>query len=202
MSPTNYAGDQVDEPAGQFGRLAAAGLLAAAGGLHLAALPGHLSESTFAGAFFAVTAAAQLLGAVLVATRPSSRTYRAVMAGTVGVLTLWLMSRTTGLPIGGELGVSEPVGLLDGFAAAAELLVVVAGVAALVRRAASSRRSSAPWRLALALALTWGLSGGAGLDVAGESHHNGGGHAHGQLGSPSVTEPGCPDAHDCSDHPH
>lgn len=208
MSPTNHADDEGGELADRFARLAAASLLATAGGLHLAAFPGHLSESTVAGAFFAVTAAAQLLGAVLVATRPCSRTYRAVMAGNVGVLTLWLMSRTTGLPIGGELGVSEPFGLLDGFAAAAELLFIVAGAAALVRRAAPSSRSPGALRLALVLALTWGLSGGAGLAVAREGHHQSGAHARGSPASgdssvsSSVTEPGCPAAHDCTDHPH
>ena len=201
MSPTNHPGDQADKPAGQFSRLVPAGLLAAAGGLHLAALPGHLSESMLAGAFFAVTAAAQLLGAVLVATRPSPRTYRAVVAGNVAVLTLWLMSRTTGLPIGGELGVSEPFSLLDGFAAAAELLVVVAGVAAMARRAAPSIRRPGAVRLALGLALTWGLSGGAGLALAGDGHH-GGAHAHGRPASSSASEPGCPAAHDCTNHSH
>ena len=201
MSPTNHAADRADEPAGQFGRLALAGLLAAAGGLHLAALPGHLIESAAAGAFFAVTAAAQLLGAVLVATRPSLRTYRAAVAGNVGVLTLWLMSRTIGLPIAGELGVSEPFGLLDGVASAAEILVVVVGVA-MFRRSASSDRRPDVWRPALALALMWGLSGGAGLAMAGDGHHHRDAHAHGQRGSSSVTELGCPAAVGCSDHSH
>lgn len=179
MSPPDHAGDHAGEPVRQLTRLAPAGLLAVAGGLHLAALPGHLSESAVAGAFFAITAAAQLLGAVLVATRPSSRKYGAVVAGNVAVLTLWLLSRTTGLPIGGELGVSEPLGLLDGFAATAELLVVVAALTAMVRSSAPSVRRPGGWRLAVALALTWGVSGGAGMAVAGESHDHGGAHAHG-----------------------
>ena len=178
MSPLDHAGDQTGEPV-QLTRLVPAGLLAVAGGLHLAALPGHLSESAVAGAFFAVTAAAQLLGAVLLATRPSSRTYRAVVAGNAAVLTLWLLSRTTGLPIGGEPGVSEPFGLLDGFAAAAEVLVVVAALTAMVRDSAPSVRRPGGWRLAIALALTWGVSGGTGIAVAGESHHHGGAHPHG-----------------------
>ena len=34
----------------------------------------------------------------------------------IAVLVLWAMSRTTGLPTGGELGMREPFGLLDGLA--------------------------------------------------------------------------------------
>src|SRR3712207_1276105 len=160
MSPSTSADRTAERPARPIIRLAAAGLLATAGGLHLAALPGHLQASTAAGAFFAVTAAAQLLGAVPLATRPWSRTIPAVVAGNVGVLILWAMSRTTGLPAGGELGVREPFGLLDGFAAAAEILVVVAGLAAMLRHVpgVAGRRSRA-WRPALALALTWSISG-------------------------------------------
>lgn len=177
MSASHQSGD----PVARTTCLAAAGLLAAAGGLHLAALPGHLNASTVAGAFFAVTAVAQLLGAMVVAARPSSRTLLAVIAGNVSVLTLWAMSRTTGLPTGGELGVKEPFGLLDGFAAAAEVLVVVAataGLATMVRGAKGTGRSSGGRRPALVLALTWVISGGAGLAVADVGHHGGAGHAH------------------------
>lgn len=210
MSALNHFDDRADEPVRQFTRLAAAGLLAAAGGLHLAALPGQLNASTVAGAFFAVTAAAQLLGAVVLATRPSSRTILAVISGNVAVLTLWVLSRTAGLPTGGELGLREPFGLLDGFAAAAELLVVVAGLATLVRPATRTRTRSGDWRLGLALALTWVVSGGAGLAVAHDGHHHvggqdhhapaAGGHGHQQpdLGQPPFPEPR-PDGFDLSE---
>ena len=225
MSLSNSPEQAGERPVRPLIRLAAAGLLATAGGLHLAALPDHLQASTVAGAFFAVTAAAQLLGAVLLATQPSSRTIRAVVVGNVGVLFLWAVSRTTGLPTGGELGVREPFGLLDGFAAAAEILVVVAGLAATVHRlpGAASRRSGA-WRPALALALTWGISGGAGLALADDGHHYGGGHSHGAPAtgghgesrpvpdgghghespapSPLISGASCPVGHDCDDHSH
>lgn len=191
MAATDQSDDHADDPARRFNRLAVAGLLAVAGGLHLAALPGHLNASTAAGAFFAVTAAAQLLGAVLVATRPSSRTTLAVIAGNAAILILWAMSRTTGLPTGGELGVREPFGLLDGFAAAAEFLVVVAGLATIARHERLTGRRSGGWGLALGLTLTWMISGGAGLAIADGGHHHNGGHAH----SASA-------CHDCTDHSH
>ena len=146
MSAPNRFSDQAGKSPGRLSHVTAAGLLAVAGGLHLAALPSHLNASTVAGAFFAVTAAAQLLGAVLVVTRPSARTIHAVVAGNVAVLILWAMSRTTGLPTGGELGVQEPFGLLDGMAAAAEILVVAAGARHHAPRPEAHRPPA--WRLA------------------------------------------------------
>ena len=178
MSAPNRSGDTAGEPPHRVPHLTAAGLLAAAGGLHLAALPGHLNESFVAGAFFAVTAAAQLVGAVLVVTRPSTRTVQAVVAGNIAVLVLWVMSRTTGLPTGGELGMREPFGLLDGLAAAAEILVVVAGLAIMIRAPKFTGRRHGSWRAALALVLAWMVSGGAGLAVADGGHHHEGGHVH------------------------
>lgn len=178
MPPSSNSDDRAGTSAGQLAHLAAAGLLAAAGGLHLAALPGHWAASTVAGAFFAVTAAVQLLGAVSIAARPSSKTVLAVVAGNVAVLTLWAMSRTTGLPTGGELGVREPFGLLDGSAAAVEVLVIVAGLLALVHRSPRTARQAVGWRPALALALAWGISGGAGLAVAHDGHHHPVGQVH------------------------
>ena len=231
MSAFNRSDDHADEPVRQSTRLAAAGLLAAAGGLHLAALPSHLNVSGVVGAFFAVTAAAQLLGAVVLAARPSSRTILAVISGNVAVLTLWVLSRTTGLPTGGELGLREPFGLVDGAAAAAEFLVVLAGLATLGRHPRTTghpRRTgrwSRDWRMGLALGLTWVVSASAGLAVAHDGHDHGGGDHHGassaggyhheerDLGQPSLppATPAlsrtaatgtCPAGHDCTDHSH
>ena len=178
MSAPNRFSDQAGKSPGRLSHVTAAVLLAVAGGLHLAALPSHLNASTVAGAFFAVTAAAQLLGAVLVVTRPSARTIHAVVAGNVAVLVLWAMSRTTGLPTGGELGVREPFGLLDGMAAAAEILVVAAGLAIMLRAPKLTGRRHGGWRPALALVFAWMISGGAGLAVADGGHHHEGGHEH------------------------
>jgi hypothetical protein len=211
MSASNRSGDHAGEPR-SVTHLIAAGLLAAAGGLHLAALPIHLNSSTVAGAFFAVTAATQLLGAVLVVTRPSARTIQAVVAGNIAVLVLWAMSRTTGLPTGGELGVREPFGLLDGLAVGAETLVVVAGLAILVRAPKFTGRRYGTWRPTLALVLAWMVSGGAGLAVAdGGGHHHEGGHEQPAVGGQSpdaptpdraITGSGCPAGHNCADHSH
>jgi hypothetical protein len=149
-----------------------AALLAAAGGLHLAALPSHLGSSVVVGAFFAATALGQLLGAVLIAIRPSARTTVAVIIGNLAVLAIWAVSRTTGLPVGGEVGAPEPLALLDGLAAAAQVLVVAGGLRTIVRRGPVSPRSSPGWQPALVLALAWLLTGGVGISLAEPAHHH------------------------------
>jgi hypothetical protein len=154
--------------------IAVAGLLALAGGLHLAALPSHLESSVAVGAFFVGTALAQLLGAALIATHPSRRTTVAVIAGTLAVLAIWAVSRTTGLPIGGEIGAPEPLALLDGLAAAAEILVVAGGLHTINRRGVVTPRPSGGWQPVLVLALAWLLTGGVGTTLAGPTtdHHH------------------------------
>jgi hypothetical protein len=147
-------------------------LLAAAGGLHLAALPGHLNESAAAATFFAAVALGQLLGAVLVITRPSPRTTVAIVVGNVVVLGIWAVSRTTGLPVGGELGVAEPLGALDGLAAVAEILVV-AGALTVLRRAGMISLRSAGWQPVMAMSVVWLAAAGVATGLVGPGHHHG-----------------------------
>lgn len=147
-------------------------LLAAAGGLHLAALPAHLNEPAAAATFFAVVALGQLAGAVLVATRPSSRTTVAIVVGNMVVLAIWAVSRTTGLPVGGELGVREPLAALDGLAAVAEILVVV-GALTVLRRAGMISLRSAGWRPVMAMAAVWLAAGGVAAGLGHPSHNHG-----------------------------
>jgi hypothetical protein len=156
--------------------IAVAGLLAAAGGLHLAALPGHLGSSAVTGGFFALTAVAQLAGAVLVATRPSRRVLAAVVVGNLAVLALWALSRTTGLPLGGDIGAREPMAALDGLAAAVEFLAVAGALRTLAAcRAAPAVRFSG-WQPVLAVSAMWLLAGGVGTSLAepGHAHHTDG----------------------------
>jgi hypothetical protein len=182
--------------------MAVAGLLAAAGGLHLAALPSHLESSAAAGGFFAAIALAQLLGAVLIATRSSHRTTVVVIAGNLAVLAIWVVSRTTGLPVGGEIGAVEPVALLDGLAAAAEILVVAGGLRTVLRGRPALAVRSAGWPLGIALAAAWLVTGGVGTGLAGEHHH----HDNATDLRPALFSPpphshaGCDVRHACGDY--
>jgi hypothetical protein len=165
--------------------LAIAGLLAAAGGLHLAALPAHVAESVAAGVFFAAAALGQFVGAVLVARGPSRRTAVAVIVANLLVLFIWAASRTTGLPTGDGIGAREPLTLLDGLAAAAEILIVAGGLAIVARPSTAKVRRWSGWPLGLALAVTWLVSGAlaTGLAVPHRHHHQDPHHHASQTGA-------------------
>ena len=151
--------------------IAVAGLLAAAGGLHLAALPSHQRSSAIVAAFFAGTALAQLLGALLVATRPSRRLAGGVIAGNLTLVAIWALSRTTGLPVGGALGLPERVSVLDGLAAAVEVLALLAALWSLAaRRPVVASVRSAGWQPVLAVGVLWLASGALGVTLPGSGH--------------------------------
>jgi hypothetical protein len=73
--------------------------LVVAGVAHLAAVPDHLGWWPVAGVFFAVLGLLQLGLAVHVAVRPlGQRVMFAVLLGTAGVIVVYVLSRTIGLP--------------------------------------------------------------------------------------------------------
>jgi hypothetical protein len=96
---------------------------AAAAGVHAAVGPEHFREQVLFGLFFAGAALAQIGWAVLMATRPSRGLLVAAVIGNLAVLTLWLITRTLGLP--GLLPGPEAVGPWDLCCAAWELIVVI-----------------------------------------------------------------------------
>ena len=93
-------------------RVTAAASTAGAGAVHLAIVPDHLREYLPFGIFFAVVGAAQL-GAAGALQRPSRLSPVGVAVGQVLLVALWLMSRTTGLPVGPALWTPEAIGVAD-----------------------------------------------------------------------------------------
>jgi hypothetical protein len=81
--------------------------------IHAVVVPEHLKEWGPAGAFFITTAAMQLAAAVLLWRKPTRALLRLVAYGSAGLVLLWTMSRTVGIPIGPGAGDVEPVGILD-----------------------------------------------------------------------------------------
>src|SRR5438034_6386593 len=104
----------------------AALLTAGSAAIHLAVAPAHFQEYIPFGVAFVLAAAAQLAlaGAVLMA--PSRRLLAAAAAGTAGLVAVWLVSRTAGLPVGPRPRVPEPAGVVDVVCTAMELLSLVA----------------------------------------------------------------------------
>jgi hypothetical protein len=119
--------------------LAAAGSVIAAG-VHVAVCPEHYGEGWLYGAFFTVTATAQLLWAALLMLRPDPRVVRAGLVATLALVALWAVTRTAGIPLGPERGEVEEVGALDAVATTCEALVVMASAWALTRSGRQDHR--------------------------------------------------------------
>lgn len=90
-----------------------AGLSMLAATAHVWMAPGHLQGWWGYGAFHIAVALAQgLYGAVLLR-RPARWVLLAGAAGNLVVLILWLVTRTSGMPLGPHAGDAEAVGFLD-----------------------------------------------------------------------------------------
>ena len=105
--------------------MVACGLSLGAGLIHIVAAVDHLEEYTLYALFFAVLALAQFAWGIALY---QSQTRKLMMIGAVTsmlVVTLWLASRTTGLPIGPTPWSPEPVGAIDTIASADEFLLAL-----------------------------------------------------------------------------
>jgi hypothetical protein len=132
---TAVAADRVaDEPAAEalLVPVVVVSSLAAAG-VHAAVAPQHLTQSLLVGSFFVTCAFAQLGWGALAWRRRTPDVLWAGILGNLGVLSLWLASRTVGVP---GLGGPEPVGPWDLTCALWEVVVVV-GCLRLRRRPAT-----------------------------------------------------------------
>jgi hypothetical protein len=142
--------------------------LGVASGLHVAASVEHRTALVTA-AFFGVVAIAQLASAVVLARRPTMRVRAGVAAFTVGMLVLWLGSRTTGVP-GVHGGESHGVGALDVITALAELTALFGLV--WCRRSFDWR----PMRDLLGVVVVGAIAVGVGLPTATHDHDHRSGH--------------------------
>ncbi|MGZ4593516.1 MAG: hypothetical protein ACXV3C_06595 [Actinomycetes bacterium] len=110
-----------------------------AGLVHLAVVDEHLAEWIVFGLFFAAVGAAQLLWALAAIARDRAPWLRGVVAANLGLVALWAVTRTSGLPIGPEPFTPEPVGRADVLSVVLELGTVLA----LVFAARSARSGAA-----------------------------------------------------------
>lgn len=101
--------------------------------IHAAVTGEHFDESGLFGAFFLVVAAAQLAAAVWLVARRCRAAIVAIGVLNLGLVIIWVISRTVGVPVGPEPGVAEAIGAPDLLSTAYEALIAVAAVAALSR---------------------------------------------------------------------
>jgi hypothetical protein len=123
--------------------LAAAASLGAAA-IHLLVTPEHFEESPLYGGFFLLTALAQVACGLVLVRRPLRLLVGAVLVSNSGLVLLWLLTRTAGIPLGPEQGVVEPVGVLDLMAISCELALVAACTALLRLPAQVPARDATP----------------------------------------------------------
>lgn len=160
--------------------------------IHVGVSADHFQEWWAAGLFFLVSAAAQLGWALWCWSRASSR--RVLLAGaggSVALVLVWAVSRTSGLPFGPGAGVAEPVGVADTVCVALEVLS--AGLAAVAATAWAPARLTTPSTPRRAAALTGAVAAltlvASGAAIAAP------GHDHGDTDAASA-------AHDHSDVPN
>ena len=146
MSTATARTRQVESPAAQGAYADAllhlAALSIVAGAIHAVVAPPHFVEARAYGTFFVMLAGFQLAWAVWIYIRPSTLGFRIGAAVNVAVIGVWIVSRTTGMPLGPEPWQVESVGALDLAATAAEALITVLCAAFL---AGVTRRPGARW---------------------------------------------------------
>jgi len=107
-------------------------LSAGAGVIHFAVIAPHLEEWWLTGVFFLLLAPLQLGWAILVLLVEPSRTLLVAAAGgNLIVAAVWVVTRTTGLPVGPDAGEVEAFGFADVAATAYEVLLAVGSLALL-----------------------------------------------------------------------
>lgn len=121
--------------------------LAAAAGIHLLLTPEHVAEHVVYGVFFLVIAAVQLTLAIGVWREPSRRRVQAALATSLGLIAIWIVTRTVVPPLSPETA-AEPVDLLGVIASGLELGAIVllaprAGLPHLRRRGARAAVAAA-----------------------------------------------------------
>jgi hypothetical protein len=148
----------------------------AAAVIHVAVLGEHFAEYFAFGALFAVVAWLQAAWAIGILVASSRRLLWAAVVGNVVIVAVWVLSRTTGLPIGPEPWVPEPAAFLDVFATILELVVAAGAAVLLVQRGPGVLVAG---RAAVALVVGVGLLLGALTTIGIARDASGGGEGHG-----------------------
>jgi FtsP/CotA-like multicopper oxidase with cupredoxin domain len=146
----------------------AALLILGAAAIHFAVVPEHLQEYLPFGVFFIVAGALQTVLAAAILAWPSRRLFLAALGVSAGLVALWLLSRTAGLPIGPHPGQPEDVGIPDLMCIALEALAVLVLLVLAVRtphlrkpRPVRSALGTAPVVLAVGLLTFVGVGAAA-----------------------------------------
>jgi hypothetical protein len=97
----------------------------------VAVLLGELVGGVGFGGFFIACAVFQIVWAVVVVGSPSPGVYRLGSVANGAMVAIWAISRTTGLPVGPDPWMPEPLGALDLLATGLEVVLIAVGAWAL-----------------------------------------------------------------------
>ena len=154
-------------------RLSLALASAGAGAIHLALGPAHMAEWAVLGyGFYAAGVLQVAFGALLVR---RERLLRTGLLGSLLVIGVWLVSRTTGLPVGPERWQAEAVGRADLLCIGLEALVAL-GALVLVRGGSLGRSSRPRTARVLVGAAALGVLASTGAALASPAHDHGSEH--------------------------
>ena len=106
-------------------RWSVAALMVGSGAIHFGMMGEHAGVSWTHGLFFATTGWLQIAFAALIIFRPTRPVIAAGIVLNLAILTVWVLTRTVGIAIGGD-GTPEAWGKVDGLCAAFEGLAVIA----------------------------------------------------------------------------
>lgn len=104
---------------------------AGAAAIHFAVIADHFDEYWAYGLFFAIAAWLQVLWAIGLAAGVKRRLIVAGALGNALIIAIWIISRTSGLPVGPDAGSPEAVEFVDVLASGFEALIVLGGVVVL-----------------------------------------------------------------------
>jgi hypothetical protein len=111
-------------PIAWYAAPAAALLSVGAGYVHLAYVDSHWRDWWAYGAFFLATGVFQVLYGLLVLRRPRPLIALAGIAANLGIVGMYVYSRTVGVPMGPHQDVKETAGAIDASTTAAEIVLV------------------------------------------------------------------------------
>jgi O-antigen ligase len=103
----------------------ACGLAWVTGLIHVEAAIQHLDEYVLYAAFFVLLAAAQCMWGIAVYRSPTRKLLSAGAIVSIMVAALWILSRTSGLPVGPQPWTPEPIGAVDSIATANEVALAL-----------------------------------------------------------------------------
>jgi hypothetical protein len=133
--------------------ITAATLSLLAGWVHLAYAQSHWRQWWAYGLFFAGTGAVQALFAIAIMRRPRPGAAVAGIVANLGIVAMYVLSRTDGPPLGPHAGVTERAGTIDLATTAGEIVLV----AVLLTLAGRGGRRAIVNVLAVAGLLLWAL---------------------------------------------